>query len=82
MFLLYTPFAWICDQANLEAKNEHGNTALYLAAWNGHEGVVEQLLGAKADPRAKDNDGDTAARWAEAKGHSGLAQRLRKAEAQ
>jgi len=30
--------------------SQHGQTALHLAAQEGHEGVVELLLEAKADP--------------------------------
>ena len=42
------------------ARDEHGQTALMLAAYNGHDEVVKVLLGAGAEPRLRNKDGSTA----------------------
>ena len=50
--------------ANFETKtSDDGSTALYIASWGGHVGVVRLLLekGANIDaPRSNDIDGSTA----------------------
>jgi ankyrin repeat protein len=52
---------WLKEQKDLNTKNTVGNTALHLAAMNGHEKVVELLVtaGAKMDIR-NDDGGHTA----------------------
>jgi hypothetical protein len=45
--------------ADLEARNNNGNTPLHLAARSGDEEVVELLIQMEADIDAKDNDGNT-----------------------
>ena len=46
--------------ADVNAKNEYGNTALIYAAWNGHTDCLSALIVAGADVNAKNNDGYTA----------------------
>ena len=46
---------WDCED-----RDEHGHTALHLAAWFGDSpDVVEWLLQRGADANAKDNNGNT-----------------------
>ena len=47
-------------QADVEAKNEYGNTALIRAARRGNQAILTELLQAKAQPNASDNKGRTA----------------------
>lgn len=47
-------------EADIEAKDEDGETALYWAARNRHEAVIRLLLKHQADIGAKDKDGATA----------------------
>jgi hypothetical protein len=51
-------------EADVDAKDTDGGTALYQAAWNGHEAVVRLLLEHEADVDAKDTDGGAALRRA------------------
>jgi len=46
--------------ADVNAKDEIGETALMRAAWNGHTAAIETLLKAGADARATDKDGHNA----------------------
>ncbi|KAH8892461.1 ankyrin, partial [Thozetella sp. PMI_491] len=50
-----------CDQRipNIDNTTSEGNTALHLAAWNGHAEVVDILLNKSADWTAKNNSGYT-----------------------
>jgi ankyrin repeat protein len=50
---------------------EVGNTALYWAAWNGHE-VVNMLPNAKANVNVKDSDGWTALHCATVNRHEAV----------
>lgn len=43
------------SQLNVNFKNEDGRTALFLAAADGHVGMVQELLNASADVNIKDN---------------------------
>ena len=45
-------------------KNKNGNTALHIAAGEGHINIVEILLNRGIDINSKNNDGDTALHWA------------------
>jgi ankyrin repeat protein len=47
-------------KADVDAKTNDGQTALYITALGGHETVVRQLLEHKADVYAKNNNGWTA----------------------
>jgi ankyrin repeat protein len=49
----------IADGADVNAKNEYGNTPLHPAAIEGHKEVVELLIAAGADVNAKIDHGDT-----------------------
>jgi ankyrin repeat protein len=57
----------LADQGgmDLESKGRYGMTALLLATWKGHGGIVRALLRAGADPEAMDEDGATARMLAE-----------------
>lgn len=41
-------------KANPRAKNHSGETALQLAAWDGHAAMVQPLVAAGADPNSRD----------------------------
>ena len=51
-------------KANVNSSDQHGNTALSLAARHGATSVVKALLSAKANVKAKDKQGKTALYWA------------------
>ena len=57
------------SQITLDMKNDRGGTALILAAWNGHAGILHFLLEAGADRTLKDSCGWTAIHFAIAGGH-------------
>ena len=42
--------------ADVNAENDHGQSALHLASKNRHEAVLQWLLAKKADIGAKDDD--------------------------
>ena len=62
---------------DVNARLDHGMTALHEAAWMGHESVVRILLdaGARADLR-ESQFGATAVGWAAHSGHSAIAKLL------
>ena len=45
--------------ADVNAKDNDGETPLHWASENGHEAIVSLLLEKGADVNAKDNDGET-----------------------
>ena len=47
-------------KANVNAAGEHGNTALHVAAFRGHQVAIRMLLAAKADVDLMNNEGLTA----------------------
>jgi ankyrin repeat protein len=67
--------------ANVNVKDEHGNTPLIEAARNGHDDVVRTLLDSRADVRAKNDEGQTALMLAVRGGHDETGQLLRQAGA-
>ena len=67
--------------ANVNVKDEHGNTALIEAARNGHDGVVRTLLAAGADTKITNNDGQTALTLARLGGHEDVVAALTQAGA-
>ena len=67
----------IASGANVNVKDEEGNTALIEAARNGHDDVVRTLLAAGADTRVKNNQGKTALMLAAQGGHDDTAEALR-----
>src|SRR5215471_8361792 len=71
----------IAAGANVNAKDEHGNTALLEAARNGHDDVVRALLAAGADIKAKNDDGKTALMLATQNSHEDVIRALREAGA-
>jgi len=62
--------------ADVHARDEYGQTALILAAGNGHTATVERLLAAGADVNARDQNGQTALMFAEGRGHTEMVERL------
>jgi ankyrin repeat protein len=65
----------------VNGRDEGGNTPLIEAARNGHDGVVQALLIAKADVRAKNNGGQTALMLAVQGGHDEVVRLLKQAGA-
>jgi len=61
---------------SLNTVDDKGYTALILAAYHGHEPVVEQLLAAGADACVQDKRGNTALMGAIFKGELSIARRL------
>ena len=65
-----------------KARTDCGTTPLFMAAMNGHEGVVEQLLKAEAYVNKAATDlGTTPLYMAAQEGHEGVVEQLLKAEA-
>ena len=56
-------------QAELEAVDKNGSTALYCAARYGKDAVAKQLIEAKANVNAVANNGNTPLHGAAANGH-------------
>ncbi len=69
------------SKADVNGRDENGNTPLILAAQNGHNEVIMALLAAKADVRAKNNQGQTALDLAAAGGHDECVRLLKQAGA-
>ncbi|NOY61603.1 MAG: hypothetical protein GXP10_00370, partial [Gammaproteobacteria bacterium] len=57
------------DGADVESRDDAGNSALIVAAGAGHAAVVDMLLQAGADSNAANSDGDTALIAAAEKGY-------------
>lgn len=68
-------------RADVNGKDEHGNTPLIEAARAGHDDVVQALLIATADVRAKNDEGQTALSLAARGGHDEIIRLLRQAGA-
>ncbi|KAK3385847.1 hypothetical protein B0H63DRAFT_188229 [Podospora didyma] len=62
----------LASEANLEAKDRRGQTALALAALHAQAGVVQQLLAAGANTEARDDDGETPLFRAVSSTHNGI----------
>lgn len=67
--------------ADVNAKNELGSTALMAASYAGHLQVVRLLLAANADVNAKRRNGNTALVVAAYRGHQAIVQALLAAKA-
>jgi ankyrin repeat protein len=79
--------AWVGDLARVRlllksnpdlafSKNNHADTPLHFAAFNGHKDVAELLLASNADVNATDKDGWTPLHFAADKGHKDIAELL------
>ena len=62
--------------ADVESKDDAGQTSLSRAAWNGHEAVVKLLLERGADVESKDDAGETPLSWAARNGHEAVVKLL------
>jgi len=62
----------ILDHGGLDinTKNENGHSVLMLAAYNGHEEIVRQLIDQGADVNSVDNSGNSILMGVIFKGHS------------
>jgi ankyrin repeat protein len=60
----------------MEARAQHGDTGLLLAAAAGHLSIVDRLLAAQADKDAQNDFGDTALIIASRNGNVSLVKRL------
>ncbi|HAT2869137.1 TPA: ankyrin repeat domain-containing protein [Serratia marcescens] len=65
---------------NLDTADEKGYTAIILAAYHGHDDVVQALLAAGADPCLRDKRGNSALMGAVFKGELTVARRLIRAD--
>ena len=65
--------------ANVNVKDEHGNTPLLEAARNGHDDVVRALLAAGADTKVRNLDSKTALMLALQNSHEDTVRALREA---
>ena len=66
----------LADGADVNAKNDSGQTPIILAIVTGQYQVVDLLLTARADPFLQDNTGLDAIQWARRKGRTDLADSL------
>ena len=60
------------------ATNNHGHTALHLAAAHGNDLMIEALVSNGADPLRKDSERQTASDIASKNGHESFVQRFNK----
>ena len=66
-------------RADIEAKNEDGDTPLHIAAYNSHAEAIRTLLAAGADIEAKIKNGKTPLQLATERGHAEAIRILRNA---
>ncbi|KAJ1482777.1 ankyrin repeat-containing domain protein, partial [Baffinella frigidus] len=66
----------IAGKANIEEQDSLGNTPLHVAASNGHDGMVKELLEKGANHSAKAKDASTPLHRAAAGGHEGAIRML------
>lgn len=66
----------LSNGADVNVKDEDGNTALIIAAIFGHNTIAQILLANGADVNAKDNDGKTALMWAAFNGQTAIVRLL------
>jgi ankyrin repeat protein len=71
----------LSKDAEVNAKEKEGWTALISASQNGHREIVQELLSRGAEVNAQDNVGKTALTWASEKGHQEVKELLIKAGA-
>ena len=63
----------LSGREDVNAKGEHGQTALMYAAWDGCADIARKLVDAGADVTLKDNNCRTALMWAEQNGRAEIA---------
>ena len=68
-------------KADVNGRDEHGNTPLIEATRFGHDDVVQALLVAKADVKVKNDEGKTALMLAAEGGHDEIVRLLKQAGA-
>ena len=66
---MYHPRGHIAKGGNVKEKNDKGNTALHMAAHNGHVDVCKILVDNDADVEEKGNNSRTALHVAAVMGH-------------
>ena len=66
--------------ANIDAKNNEGQTALMIAAAQGHKEIVKTFLAHGIHPNEQDDEGTTALMFAAEQGHTEVLQLLLQAE--
>lgn len=62
----------LLEDADIEALDSGGRTAIHIASSEGHEPLVRLLLQRGANPFIEDNNGMTALKWAESKGQESV----------
>jgi ankyrin repeat protein len=67
----------LANKADVNARDNNGDTPLYNAASRGHKDVTELLLAHKAEVNAENNDGDTSLYAAAMYGRKAIAELLR-----
>jgi len=67
--------------ADINIRNDHGNTALMYAAEYGHPEIIRLLLNAGADMKPRDRDNETALIIAQRRGRDEIVRLLREAGA-
>jgi len=80
--VIKTIFAFFQQKTSLDATNDMGQTALYLAAANGHFNCVKILLYYKCDRNIADNDRITPLRIATENNHQDCVTELQKTQAE
>src|SRR6266850_1399743 len=66
----------LANGADIEIKNQSGQTPLHLAAQAGRKGMTELLLGKGARPNVSDKEGNTPLHWASRNGFKTVAEAL------
>jgi ankyrin repeat protein len=66
--------------ADIESKDDYGQTPLSWAARRGYEPVVKLLLEKNADIESKDNNGQTPLSWAAQNGYEPVVKLIRLAK--
>ena len=69
------------SKADVNGRDDQGNTPLMIAAQNGHDEITSTLLAAKADAKAKNDHAQTALDLAIAAGHDDVVRILKAAGA-
>ncbi|KAJ7383481.1 hypothetical protein OS493_027642 [Desmophyllum pertusum] len=64
------------EGVDVNHQNEFGQSAMMIASWEGHLGIVEALMSAEADPNLQDGFGKSALHEAAVSGQHGIVHRL------